>query len=251
VALIWLGALAAVLAARTGIETGVQGISHLKLVASVVPAHAALVASWWVVRDRARKPAAVLPRGASGAAWLARALGWVTVVQLGVVVLVLFVDPPIFVATARAAAAAAVDPSRSFEAVMGTFRWSHSASALLACAATVAPIVAGLYAKRVLRGGNLRPLRGALLVSAVAYGVVLMVLSPSAWRETYVPQWIADIGFLLGGFAAPFTREPWHMRAAAWVASSVGLAVSIAAHVALGRSARARDVEADVVIGGD
>jgi hypothetical protein len=262
VALIWIGALSAVLAARTGIPTAADGTSQLKLVASIIPAHVALVASWWVVHDRARKPAAVLPRVVRNAAWLARALGWVTIAQLGVVVLILFVDPPVFVAVARAAAG--LGDVHSFDLVMSTYAWSQPESALLACVATVAPVVAGSRAKRVLYGGAVRPLRRAAGLSALAYALVVVVMSPNAWRPVGVQQWIADVGFLLGGFFALVTTQAWHMRAAAMVASGGGLVVSIAVFVALGRAAReeeaasglsghigAQTVNADAAAGAD
>ena len=262
VALIWIGALAAVLAARTGIPTAADGISHLKLVASIIPAHFALVASWWVVHDRARKPAAILPRVVRNAAWVARALGWVTIVQLGIVVLILFLDPPVVAVQARAAAE--LSTPGSFDVAMRAFQWAQPESALLACVATVAPVFAGLRAKQLLHGGAVRPLRRAVGLSAVAYAVVVLVMSPNAWRPLDVQQWIADVGFLLGGFVALVATQAWHMRAAAVVASGGGLIVSVAVFFALGRAAReeeaasglsgpigAQTISADAAAGGD
>ena len=236
VALIWIGALAAILGARTGISREADRVSPLDLLACVLPAHVALVASWWVVRDRARKVAVALPGIVRTAAWVARALGWLTLVHLGIVVLILFLDPPLRLSMIHLTAALGGPTARDVQ--LRHFEWTQTESAVLACAATIAPVLAGFRAKDVLHGGPVRPLRRAAGLSVLAYAVVVLVMSPKAWRDVDVPQWIADLGFLLGGYVTPVATEVWHYRAAAVVASGAGLVVALAVFFVLGRAAR-------------
>jgi hypothetical protein len=235
VALIWLGAFAAILAARMGIAAQADHF-RVKLFACVLPAHVALVASWWVLRDRTHATRAALPRVVRAAAWVARALAWITVVHLGIVVLVLVLDPPLRLSMIHLTAE--LDGPAAVDVQLRHFTWTQSESGVLASAATLAPVLGGFRAKQLLQGGPVRPLRRAAGLAALAYAVVVLVMSPKAWRDVDVQQWIADVGYLLGGYLAPVATEAWHYRAAAVVASGAGLVIALAVFFALGRAAR-------------
>lgn len=250
-ALIWVGVLAAVLAIRTGWALTSYGGAALRFMTLVAPVHIALIGSWWVVHDRRRRPNVDLPRVVRNAAWLARALGWLAVVQLGVVVLMLFVDLPVFIAMARAGA---FDNPRGFDVQMGVLELPRIESALLALAATAVPVVAGFRAKKVLCGDAVPPLRRAVGVAALAFAIVVLVLWPYAWSASDAPPWIVELGFLLGGYAALLATQEWHVRAVAVVLSGGAIIVSVAVFLALGGAARdagAAGEDEGAAMGGD